>query len=215
MATRPNHRNLFATPLLVDRIHDEIMRASLEDSILARRVEDPGINRSNVGGGWHSDLKLLEWGGNAARALLERTLTLVNQNTTEVQSRPDVRPQWSVEAWANVNEKGGANMRHVHGGCFWSAVYYVRIDEGTGGELILYDPRMPILAMHAPSLRFRNAGGEREVRIKPNVGLLIAFPSWLAHAVEPWNSEGTRISIAINLSSIRVRNPQQPLKQQD
>jgi len=212
MATRPNHRNLFGTPLLVKQIADEDMRAQLEDSILAKKVSDPGINRSNVGGGWHSDLKLLQWGGAAATKLLEHTVALVNANTQDVKADPEIQPQWTIEAWANVNEKGGANMRHIHGGCYWSAVYYVRIDPGTGGELVLYDPRMPFLAMHAPTLRFRNAGGEREVRLKPAPGLLIVFPSWLAHAVEPWHGDGTRISIALNFTSMRVRVPKQALK---
>jgi uncharacterized protein (TIGR02466 family) len=212
---RGAHRNLFGTPLLVNQLNDEAMRAGLEDAILANKAADPGINRSNVGGGWHSDLKLLQWGGAAARTLLDHTMRMVNQNTTDVQSAPDIIPQWTVEAWANVNEKGGANMRHIHGGCYWSAVYYVRIDEGTGGDLVLYDPRMPFLAMHAPSLRFKNSGGEREVRIKPRPGLLIAFPSWLAHAVDPWHGEGTRISIALNVSALRVRMPPDMLKGPD
>jgi len=36
-----------------------------------------------------------------------------------------------------------ANRAHVHGGSFWSVVYYVRVGDGEGGELVLHDPRLP------------------------------------------------------------------------
>ena len=32
------------------------------------------------------------------------------------------------------------------------------IGEGTGGELVLYDPRMPALDMHAPHLAIKGVG---------------------------------------------------------
>ena len=213
---RTDNRNIFSTPLLVGKLADPAVRSGLEEAILARRAEDGGIKRSNIGGGWHSDLQLMNWAGDPARKLLEHVLALVNRNTTSIsaQGREPQQMQWMVESWANVNEKGGANARHVHGGCYWSAVYYVRMDEGTGGELVLFDPRMPTLAMHAPHLRFRNTGGEREVRIKPEPGLLVVFPSWLAHSVEPWHGEGLRISIAINLTAARVAMPKGTLMQQ-
>jgi uncharacterized protein (TIGR02466 family) len=201
---------------LVGRFADPAVLSGLEEAILKRRADDPGIKRSNIGGGWHSDLQLMQWGGESARRMLEYVIALVNRNTTSValQGREGQSFQWLVESWANVNEKGGANARHVHGGCYWSAVYYVRMDPGAGGELLLFDPRMPTLAMHAPHLRFRNTGGEREVRIKPEPGLVVVFPSWLAHSVEPWQGDGTRISIAINLTATRSAQPKGTLMQQ-
>jgi uncharacterized protein (TIGR02466 family) len=201
----PRTQNIFSTPLLIDRIEDESVVKGLEESILKRRAEDPGIRRSNIGGGWHSDLQLLKWGGDPARKLLGRTFDLVNAATKDMSPRgKDVKSEWIAEAWANVNENGGANARHIHGGCFWSAVLYVRVDAGTGGDLVMYDPRMPMLAMHAPHLRFKIPGGEREIRVKPKPGWLIAFPAWLPHAVDPWEGEGLRISIAINLTAARI-----------
>ncbi|HJQ17898.1 MAG TPA: 2OG-Fe(II) oxygenase family protein [Allosphingosinicella sp.] len=200
MAQLPLLQRLFATPLLVDKIDDPQFIAALEEIILKRRAEDPGIMRSNTGGGWHSDVRLVQWGGAPATRLIEHVVGLVNSATTESGVKEGAPLRWAIDAWANVNEKGGANARHIHGGCYWSAVYYVRVDEGSGGQLCLYDPRMPMLAMHAPRLRFKVPGGEREVRIKPMSGRLIVFPAWLAHEVEPSTGDGLRISIAINLS---------------
>jgi uncharacterized protein (TIGR02466 family) len=192
-------QKMFATPVVVGDMIAQGLNEALEKAIMDKRAEDPGIQRSNVGGGWHSDLKLTEWGGVAARKLVNEVLGLVNQHTTVAGGNGKEVLRWRVEAWANVNQKGAANARHVHGGCYWSVVYYVKTPEGKGGNLILYDPRMPMLAMHAPRLRFKDAGGEREVRITPKAGRIIAFPSWLAHEVEPWQGDDLRISIAINL----------------
>ncbi|MDB5699146.1 MAG: hypothetical protein JWN69_1950 [Alphaproteobacteria bacterium] len=205
MAATPRVQHIFSTPLLVDRIDDPIFNLALEKAILARQSQDPGVKRSNVGG-WHSDLQLLEWGGDPARRLFDHVIALANKNTVH-RSGGDVATDWRVEGWANVSQNGAANSMHVHGGCYWSAVYYVRIDEGKGGQLVFYDPRMPTLAMHAPHLRFRNSNGEREVRVGPVPGLLIIFPSWLSHAVDPWYGEGFRISIAINLTAFRHTLP--------
>jgi len=209
MAELPSQQNLFATPILVDKIQDEEMRSALEEAILAQRSAHPGLKRSNRGGGWHSDVDLMKWGGPDARKLLNHVIRLVARATTDVKGADGANISWRVESWANVNEKGGANMRHVHGGCYWSAVYYVRVDEGTSSDLVLYDPRMPTLAMHAPHLRFRNAGGEREMHIRPHAGLLVIFPSWLQHEVEPSQGDGLRISIAINLT-VNLSGRRQP-----
>jgi hypothetical protein len=62
---------------------------------------------------------------------------------------------------------------------------------------------MPTLAMHAPYLRFRNAQPERDIKIKPEVGKLLLFPAWLPHEVEPWQGDGLRISIAVNVTAVR------------
>jgi uncharacterized protein (TIGR02466 family) len=209
MAVTPRVQHIFSTPLLIDRLGDPQFNLALEKAILTRHSEDPGVKRSNVGG-WHSDLQLLDWGGPPVRRLFEHVIALADKNTI-YKSGGEVKTDWRVEGWANVSQDGAANMMHVHGGCYWSAVYYVRIDEGKGGQLVFYDPRMPTLAMHAPHLRFRNGNGEREVRVRPVPGLLILFPSWLSHAVDPWYGEGFRISIAINLTAIRHTVPQAAL----
>ena len=191
----------FATPVIIDRPPNAAeLNGALEPIILARRQSHPGMRRSNIGG-WHSDTGFLGWGGAAAQALAQRVIALAGAHTTDLLA-PEEKHPWLIEAWANVSETGAANAPHSHPGCYWSAVYYVRADEGEGGELILHDPRMPGLAMQAPDLRFRNAGGEQMVKTRPTTGMLILFPSWLIHSVTPWQGTSPRISVAMNLSAV-------------
>jgi uncharacterized protein (TIGR02466 family) len=191
---------VFATPLIVRKLPDaERLNAELESAILERRGQDPGIRRSNAGG-WHSAPDLFTWAGEASHRLAREIIFLADANTRDLRAASEGRRGWVLDAWANVSEAGASNLPHNHGGCYWSAVYYVRVDEGEGGELVLHDPRMPALDMHAPHLRFVHGGPEQSIKIKPQAGTLIMFPSWLVHSVAAWDGPAFRISIAVNLS---------------
>ena len=108
-----------------------------------------------------------------------------------------------VDSWANVSEAGAFNMPHVHGGTFWSCAYYVSIGEGEGGALVLHDPRMPGLRMHAPHYRYKDLGADVTAEIKPKPGLMVLFPGWVLHHVEPWHGTGMRISVAMNIRAVQ------------
>jgi len=189
---------LFATPVIFDRLVDEPLIAELERAILKRRSENPGLTRSNVGG-WQSDEGLFDWGGEPARRLLSHIFDLATSQTILKSPEPSLTFDWAADGWANVNRPGDSNLAHAHGGCFWAAVFYVRVDPGMGGELVLYDPRLPAIEMYAPQLWFAGSGVQRQGRIKPRAGMLVLFPTWLVHSVAPWFGEGLRISIAVNL----------------
>jgi uncharacterized protein (TIGR02466 family) len=189
---------LFATPVLVEELADAAeLNAELEATILARMQSDPGVQLSNIGG-WQSHHNLTAWAGDAGQRVLKAAAALATANTRVIQ-RGGIN--WSIDAWANVSDGGASNRAHVHGGSFWSAVYYVRVGAGDGGELMLHDPRMPALRMHAPNLRFKDGGPEVVAPIKPRAGLLILFPAWLSHSVQPWDGGDSRISIAMNIRS--------------
>ncbi|WAT18215.1 2OG-Fe(II) oxygenase family protein [Aurantiacibacter sp. MUD11] len=201
-------RQLFSTPFVIDQLQSEAGIAALRQAIEAERVRDTaGISVSNIGG-WHSNTRMLDWGGEAAKALVFKAMTMADEQTVDAKSPEGSRFGWIPELWANVNRKGHANQYHTHPGSFWSAVAYVDDgyegddDPALGGELQLLDPRMPMIRMTAPDLRLRDGSGQpmpSEVSIRPRTGMIVMFPSWLQHAVRPFHGEGTRISIAINL----------------
>lgn len=192
--------NLFPTPLIIDEIENsEALNAELERAILKRMNADSGIKRSNVGG-WHSNTDFLKWGGPAASRIREHALKLATANTTTARG---AELRWAIVGWANVNGPGAGNAPHIHGGNYWSAVYYVKVGEGEGGRLRLHDPRLPALRMHSPVLRFTDAGPEITYQIRPKAGQMLLFPAWLSHSVEAWEGTDQRISIAMNIRRSR------------
>jgi uncharacterized protein (TIGR02466 family) len=189
-------RRLFATPVVLDRVQGaDALNAALERTIAERRAADSGLKLSNRGG-WQSQHDFTSWAGAEGQALIARAAELAGAHSQSSSGGP---PRWRVDAWANVSGEGAFNMPHVHGGTFWSCVYYVRVGEGEGGQLVLHDPRMPGLRMHAPGVRFRNMGPELRAEIQPAAGLMVLFPGWLSHSVEPWQGTGERISVAMNI----------------
>ena len=187
---------LFATQVIVEALDGaDTLNGKLEKAILDQQSKDSGLKLSNRGG-WQSKRDFPRWGGEAAKAIVGRATELANAHTTTLGGSP---PGWHVDSWANVSTSGNFNMPHVHGGSFWSAVYYVRAGDGDGGQLTLHDPRMPGLRMHAPGVLFKDMGPELRVMIQPKSGMMVLFPAWLSHSVEPWEGEGHRISVAMNI----------------
>lgn len=207
MSEVPRHKlhKLFATPLIVDELEDwEALNGPLEALIAERQKFDEGVNGSNIGG-WQSAHDLLNWTGPHGKRLAEHAAALATANTDH--ARGELALAWSIDAWANVGAEGAANRAHVHGGAFWSVVYYVRVGEGRGGELVLHDPRLPGLLMHAPELRFKHAGSEVSATVRPRAGLMVMFPAWMSHSVEPWEGSCPRISVAMNIRAAVAGGP--------
>lgn len=198
--TRGRALPLFSTPVIMDEVKGaDALNAELEQTILDKRSQDEGLSISNRGG-WHSRRDFPQWAGEAGRILVDHALALADRHTVGPQRKGP--PKWRTDVWANVSGSGHFNMPHVHGATFWAAVYYVRVGDGQGGELVLHDPRMPAMQMHAPGVRFKDMGPEVEHRIVPRSGLMILFPAWLAHSVEPWEGAGNRISVAMNIRAV-------------
>jgi len=205
---------LFATPVLVTMLPDAAtLNAALKKTILDYEKTHGSTQHSNLGG-WQSDTNFLEWGGAEATTLFEHARTLVTRLTANRQGQP-VDIDWHVNAWANVNRRDHGNEYHTHAGCFWSAVYYVA-DGGIGenpalgGQLEFADPRGVAPAMHAPHLAFNFAGGYSmgaSEQVQPRAGMLVIFPSFVSHAVRPYEGEDIRISVAINFSVTPALQP--------
>ncbi|BDI60968.1 2OG-Fe(II) oxygenase family protein [Qipengyuania nanhaisediminis] len=205
-------RQLFPTPFVIDRLQSKAGMAVLRDAILAEQARDAaGMQISNVGG-WHSNTNMIEWGGEAARALAYKAMTMADACTANAGSEQGREYGWVPEMWANVSRAGASNQYHTHPGSFWSAVAYIDdgyegdSDPALGGELQLLDPRMPMVRMTAPDLRLKDASGaaqNSEPKMRPSSGLIVMFPSWLQHSVRAFHGKGTRISIAINLIPAR------------
>jgi uncharacterized protein (TIGR02466 family) len=190
----------FATPIRQTQ-YDKLQEfnADLAKRILTLRGQSVGEKHSNVGG-WQSDDKLLQTLGEPyatqlARMFLENVYAIMDQMVETTAPRP---AQFSVEAWANVNERGHSNVGHIHPGCPWSGVYYVTTDTGpeAGGQIVFTDPRTAALMFKHPFNPF--PAGE-SITATPRPGMMLVFPSFIYHDVLVYCGEAPRISIGLNM----------------
>ena len=200
-------RGVFATPVVECLLPDrEALNADLRKAVFEREAAHAGTEHSNLGG-WQSSWDLAQWGGGAARKVIDAARDIAGKLTCDRAGKP-VPTGWMVNAWANVNRAGHANEFHTHPGAYWSATYYVDdggagADPSLGGELEIQDPRGVGPAMLAPRLAFAMPGGRSvgaSELIRPRTGVLVMFPSWLSHGVRPYRGDGVRVSVALNLT---------------
>ena len=202
-------RKLFCTPLLLSHLEGAgDMNRALLQHFLSKPEQEPGRRHSNLGG-WQSEDNFHALALPAAQNLC-RMVTAVVDAATAIHTPGgliEAALAWRVNAWVNINASGASNAVHGHAGAFWSAIYYV--DDGDagperGGELYFYDPRGLLPAMHDPLLRFRIEGcvtaGYAE-KITPEAGMLLVFPSWLLHSVDPFFGTRPRVSVAFNFGT--------------
>ena len=91
-------------------------------------------------------------------------------------------------------------MLHVHPGNHWSVVYYVATgrphpDTPMNGRIELRDPSPAASFARMPGF---NTG--QPMLIRPQPGTMLVFPAWIEHSVHPFQGDGVRISIAINVA---------------
>ena len=153
---------------MVETCHIDLpeLNRSLKKALLLRRESDRGVVCHNQGG-WHSERDMLSWGEPCVKALLL------------VVSDHAPRDMEMVTAWANINEPGDFNKKHIHQGDFERSGFYVVA--GDTGETV-FDP-----------------GNHR---VKPMPGLLAMFDSNQWHRVEPCDKQ--RITVAFNFARLRV-----------
>ena len=176
----------------------------LKNDIDAMRVRDPiGRQVSNTGG-WQS-----KDGCESSPAFVKCMRAITRTVRDEMMPFLGLQPKtFRIEmhnSWANINHTGTWNRPHLHNGCFYSGVLYIKAD-GDEGNINFIDSNMPIVGSfpHAPKIR-------ESFQHSPRTGDLHLFPSGLMHMVEPNTSDKDRYSISFNLgvnvdSDINNRN---------
>jgi uncharacterized protein (TIGR02466 family) len=99
--------------------------------------------------------------------------------------------------WINILPEGGTHSSHIHPHSVISGTTYVQMPEGTSA-LKLEDPRLAMMMMSP--LRRKDAPQELQpfVYVKPEVGEMLLWESWLRHEVPMNMSEEERISVSFN-----------------
>jgi uncharacterized protein (TIGR02466 family) len=99
--------------------------------------------------------------------------------------------------WANVNAPGAGHRMHNHPNNYLSGVYCVRTHAGADSINFL-DPR-PQTGIVRPPVTALTADNTEQVVVTVADGMLLLFPAWLQHGVDPNRSDRLRVSLGFNV----------------
>jgi len=153
--------------------------------ILGLEENTTSVHKSNRGG-WQSELLNPE---GEMKPLVQKTGEICTNLGI------GIKELWIPQIWANVNRKHNWNIIHQHGAYSLSGTYYVKVPKNSG-RLIFRDPRMGAIG----NMFFRNnIGGGEFANIDIAEGMLVLWPAFLDHFVEPNESDEERISISFDI----------------
>lgn len=187
-----SYHTLFPTALFSFQLQDYLeLNQHLLKVVYRLKDLDTGVTASNVLG-WHSRGNLFEL--EEVKPLQELVTAAIAECAKALgYEQVAIRP---ANCWANVNPKYASNKIHDHANCLFSGVYYLQANESCG-NLMFYDPR-EARTFYKPSVQSFTAYTADAVAHAPQTGLLLIFPSWLKHGVEPNLSDVERVSISFN-----------------
>ena len=200
-----------AFPILIGRFRvpdAEAMNQEVRALILAEEARYASLGRSNIGG-WHSRADFFNRPEPAVTALTTWATWAVSKMVDATAGPGAFKGILYASAWATICRAGAYHAPHSHPDSAWSGVYYV--DAGTSnpdrplsGVLEFLDPRAGVEAVTAPGDPY----GEI-VRVQPEAGLLVVFPSWLYHWVHPYAGQTPRIAVSFNTTLGRQGSAEQ------
>jgi uncharacterized protein (TIGR02466 family) len=159
-------------------------------ALLAMRAAAPKPAGRTNRQGWNSeDMAVLERPDFAAlrlaiRAACASALSEMGQDNID----------FSLQSWVNMHDRGGFNFLHVHEGSLLSGTFYLSVPQGSG-QFVFRDPRPGVIHGY---VKGAVPNGHGDVHLTPSAGLLVLFPCWMEHYVEPHNSDEPRIAIGFN-----------------
>jgi uncharacterized protein (TIGR02466 family) len=155
-----------------------------------------GSVKSNVGGWQSQDVHM--------DSFYETPLSIfrkpIDEKLAQVYRDMGVNsPGKHINVWVNINKKSDYNKRHTHPNSHISGVFYIT---DTTSDLVFERPSS-IASYHTDimSSEYNTPFSFRTIKYTPRRGMLIMFPSWLTHWVEPNGTYSVRISIAFNTRS--------------
>jgi uncharacterized protein (TIGR02466 family) len=164
--------------------------------VLAMRAAAPKPAGRTNRHGWNSeDMSVLEHPAfavlrDAVRAAFAGALGEMGQGNRK----------FDLQSWVNLHDRGGFNFLHAHEGSLLSGGFYLQVPPGSG-HFVFRDPRPGVIHGYAKG-GFPNAYGD--IHLTPSAGLLVLFPCWMEHYVEPHNSDEPRIMIAVNANAVQA-----------
>ena len=187
----------FSTPVWTSKIenYEKINKQMLEYILDLQKKDLEGVTKSNFKG-WHS--KNFDMKNEQPKNFIEGIKRNINISLNDMGwdlTKQNVKIQ---SVWAIINEKDAWNQKHHHSNSDLSAAYYVSAHENCG-DIVFYDPR-PAPVHNHPTSKTPNKLNATVNSIKPEPGMLVLFPSYLEHSVNPNLSNKKRVVISFNIS---------------
>jgi len=157
-----------------------------------------GVKKNNYSGYTsYASLDDLPWRFPIFKDLAKALDLHVADFADELQFDLGDRPLVLNGLWINVLPEGGVHTGHIHPNSVISGTAYVSMP--TGASAIKFeDPRLPMMMAAPPKKNDANIGSQIFSYIKPNVGDVLLWESWLRHEVPMNLAEEDRISVSFN-----------------
>ena len=187
----------FSTPIWTSKIDNyEKINNMMSNYIYNLQKKNPeGVIKSNLKG-WHS--KNFDMKDEEPKNFIEAIKKNINEAIDDMSWDLNNQEVKLSNMWAIINRKGAMNQKHHHSNSDLSAAYYVTAKEGCG-DIIFYDPR-PGKVYKYPLSNKPNLLNANNNGVKPESGMLVLFPSYLEHSVDPNTSDHKRVVISFNVS---------------
>ena len=184
-------KNLFPVPVYQNIITSSV---DLKSACLKIMNDEKSEQRSNRGGYQssnivdHKDFKKLKFSIEFAANKFAKNIGLKDNLKCDT-------------LWININGYKDYNVLHSHPKCVFSGVYYISVPENSG-RLEFYSPNFEGIEYDWNNIVEKNLANSSIINFSLKDNLLILFPSFIKHMVEPnMNETEKRISVAFNLAA--------------
>ena len=186
---------LFGAPIQTNKLN--IDNDTLIEYCYKRKQIDQGRNFSNIGGWQSDDLNLQDV---ELQPFIEELKNNIMSYINQCGFKTDLKYKLD-NIWININGYKDHNKPHIHPGCLFSGVYYLKTPENCGSivfkhsaDSLQYDWKKDLLREAMPN-------NCNEWFLPVQKGKMFIFPSWLYHYVMPnLNEKEDRISLAFNIN---------------
>ena len=185
---------LFAVPIWAHQLeHDDAahLNAHLLDQVAVLKSQLPGTVQPGQGWQTRTDLHKLE----PFAGMFE----IINMASRQVLDMLKVAPTpfEITGCWMNIKPRGSGHVLHGHPNNYLSGVYYVKAPKGAD-SIVFHDFRMNRQVIE-PRYTEPTALTSSRAQVPVKTGVMIIFPSWLPHSVEPNPTQEERVSLSFNI----------------
>ena len=167
--------------------------SSLKKEIKKIVKKDKGRNISNVGGYQTNNIDYKK------HAQLLSLSEIIKVNTRNYRDSVGLNQNFELEnMWININKYKDFNKSHLHPYSSISGVFYVKCPKNCG-DIVLQNSASDFLYYWDPNVKTYTSYTSSDWFIPCENNLLLLFPSYLKHYVQPNLSKEDRISLSFNI----------------